>query len=133
MAHSILFVSNVLLVSFIAITVPSMVPQAKTDLIAEPTPEDTGLAQAASRALAAGRAHRGRAAISFGGDASPLPDSAFRLLVEILNQMARGHVVTVSAIEAELTTQQAAELLGISRPHLVKLLEHGALPFRKVG
>jgi 3,4-dihydroxy 2-butanone 4-phosphate synthase/GTP cyclohydrolase II len=99
-----------------------------------PSSEEAGLAGAASRALAVGNRRHRQATVSFGGDAvSPLPDSAFRLLLEILNQMARGHVVTVSAIEAELTTQQAAELLGVSRPHLVKLLETGQLPFRKVG
>ena len=111
-----------------------MAVPAESGVIAAPNAEETGLAQAASRALASGGSRKGRASISFGGDAaSPLPDAAFRLLVEILNQMARGHVVTVSAIEAELTTQQAAELLGVSRPHLVKLLEQGVLPFRKVG
>jgi 3,4-dihydroxy 2-butanone 4-phosphate synthase/GTP cyclohydrolase II len=111
-----------------------MAVSAEATVIAAPSAEETGLALAASRALATGKARDGRASISFGGDAaSPLPDAAFRLLVEILNQMARGHVVTVSAIEAELTTQQAAELLGVSRPHLVKLLERGVLPFRKVG
>jgi 3,4-dihydroxy 2-butanone 4-phosphate synthase/GTP cyclohydrolase II len=64
---------------------------------------------------------------------APLPPAAFRLLVDMLEQMARGHVVALSAIEAELTTQQAAELLGVSRPHFVKMLESGALPHRKVG
>jgi len=109
-----------------------MTINAGSSVIAGPTAEEKGLAEAASHALAAGGGTR--ATVSFGGDArSPLPDSAFRLLLEILNQMARGNVVTVSAIEAELTTQQAAELLGVSRPHLVKLLEDGQLPFRKVG
>src|SRR5215472_1861876 len=109
-----------------------MTINAGSSVIAAPTAEEKGLAEAASHALAAGGGTR--ATVSFGGDArSPLPDSAFRLLLEILNQMARGNVVTVSAIEAELTTQQAAELLGVSRPHLVKLLEDGQLPFRKVG
>jgi 3,4-dihydroxy 2-butanone 4-phosphate synthase/GTP cyclohydrolase II len=111
-----------------------MTINAGSSVIAAPTVEESGLAEAASHALAATGPRGGRATVSFGGDArSPLPDSAFRLLLEILNQMARGNVVTVSAIEAELTTQQAAELLGVSRPHLVKLLEDGRLPFRKVG
>jgi 3,4-dihydroxy 2-butanone 4-phosphate synthase/GTP cyclohydrolase II len=108
--------------------------QSRPEVSAPPTPEDSGLALAAAQTLTATRGRRGRPTVSFGSNtASPLPDPAFRLLLEILNQMARGHVVTVSAIEAELTTQQAAELLGVSRPHLVKLLEQGALPFRKVG
>lgn len=64
---------------------------------------------------------------------APLPDAAFALLMEMLQQMARGNVVAVTPIEAELTTQQAADLLGVSRPHLVKMLESGALPHRKIG
>jgi 3,4-dihydroxy 2-butanone 4-phosphate synthase/GTP cyclohydrolase II len=63
----------------------------------------------------------------------PLPDAAFRVLKEALEQIARGAVVAAAPIEAELTTQQAAELLGVSRPHLVKLLEGGAIAHRKVG
>ena len=66
------------------------------------------------------------------GDA-PLPDAAFRVLKAALEQMARGNVVAAKPIEAMLSTQQAAELLGVSRPHLVKLLDSGAIAHRKVG
>jgi 3,4-dihydroxy 2-butanone 4-phosphate synthase/GTP cyclohydrolase II len=68
-----------------------------------------------------------------GDDAPPLPDEAFRVLMQALEQMARGNVTAAAPIEAELTTQQAGALLGVSRPHLVKLLEAGAIPHRKVG
>lgn len=62
-----------------------------------------------------------------------IPAEAFQLFLRILTHMANGDAVTVMPVKAELTTQQAAELLNVSRPHVVKLLEEGAIPFRKVG
>lgn len=62
-----------------------------------------------------------------------LPREAFELLVEILGQMANGNEVAVLPTEGELTTQEAADLLGVSRPHLVSLLAGGKIPHRLVG
>ncbi len=67
------------------------------------------------------------------GEAISIPVTAFRLLNDILAEMAKGNAVTVIPIHAELTTQQAAEALNVSRPFLIDQLDKGALPYRKVG
>jgi excisionase family DNA binding protein len=62
-----------------------------------------------------------------------LPQTAFSLLSDILSNMANGKPVSVIAVEPEITTQQAADMLHVSRPFIVKLLETGVIPFFKIG
>ncbi|MDB5391550.1 MAG: Helix-turn-helix domain protein [Planctomycetaceae bacterium] len=62
-----------------------------------------------------------------------IPNSAFKLLNDILAEMAKGNAVAVTAVHAEVTTRQAAGLLNVSRPFLIEQLEKGLIPYRKVG
>ncbi len=62
-----------------------------------------------------------------------IPAPAVRMLVRILEEMAQGNAVTLIPVRAELTTQEAADMLNISRPSLIHLLDEGKVEYRKVG
>jgi excisionase family DNA binding protein len=62
-----------------------------------------------------------------------IPKSALKLLARILKEISLGNPISIVPIATELTTQAAAEFIGCSRPHIVKLLEEGKIPFTKVG
>lgn len=62
-----------------------------------------------------------------------IPDAAARLLVQILEEMSRGNAVKMIPVQPELTTQQAADMLNVSRPTLISMLNQGKVAFRKVG
>ena len=104
-----------------------------------PTEADALLARESSRRLASQKlGPRSSVRIQLLGDgteaeAVAVPSSAVRLFLHLLTEMAEGHAVTLIPTHAELTTQQSADLLNVSRPYLVKLLDEGKIPCRTVG
>ena len=62
-----------------------------------------------------------------------IPLNALKFLAKILKAMSQGKLISIVPIATEMTTQAAADLLGCSRPHLVKLLESGEIEFTKIG
>jgi excisionase family DNA binding protein len=114
--------------------VPSMLAAEHEALM--PTGEDSRLARKSGRVLAGqlGRPAKLRLVHDDGeSEIVVLPDSAMRLFVDMLGHMARGDAVMLVALNAELTTQRAADLLNVSRPFLVRLLEQGEIPYHMVG
>ncbi len=104
---------------------------------AEPSEADMQEARNASRALARLAGHD-RVRVEAVADNEPpqtfiLPAPAVRMLTDMLAHLAEGRMVAVIPNDAELTTQQAADALNVSRPYLVKLLERGEIRFHKTG
>lgn len=101
-----------------------------------PDVEASDLARESARELSrllAQRPETDRAHVKLDDHDLILPRQALTLLKDLLAEMAQGNAVTVLPTHAELTTQEAANILNVSRPHLVKLLEEGVIPFRKTG
>jgi len=108
-----------------------------TDALVEPKDAERREAEHASRALAR-LSGQDRVRVEAVADNLPpqmfvLPAQAVRLLTDMLALLAQGRGVAVLPEDAELTTQQAADVLNVSRPYLVHLLEAGTIPFHKTG
>ena len=71
--------------------------------------------------------------VSPDGEKLEIPTSIYKVLVQAVTAMSQGNAVSIIPVHHELTTQQAADLLNVSRPHLVKLLDAGDVPFHKTG
>jgi excisionase family DNA binding protein len=71
--------------------------------------------------------------VGAGGVGVVLPDGVSEALREVVNAMSQGQAVTIASTTTVLTTKEAADLLGISRPTLVRLLEQGEIPFTRPG
>lgn len=101
----------------------------------EPTPQEIAAASDAARALARVDGTRPvRLQVEDDEAASfTLPTGVFGTLVKMLAEIGNGNAVTVVPVLAELTTTQAADLLNVSRPHLIKLIERGELKHKMVG
>lgn len=112
-----------------------MVQLANGNEVVTPTKADAALAKELGEKLAAHLGCELRLELKIGPSTEELvlPPPALRLLLCALTEMGQGNAVTLTPVRAELTTQQAADLLNVSRPHLVKLLDEGSIPSRKVG
>ena len=104
-----------------------------------PSQADAQLARESSRLLAARKLGRRTSVrlrlLDDAGEteAVAVPTSAVRMFLHLLIEMAQGNAVTLIPTHAELTTQQAADLLNVSRPYVAKLLDEGKIPCRTVG
>lgn len=102
-----------------------------------PTKKEREIAQtsleALSNALAQLNTEKVDIEIEGRNDKIVLPLSALKFLEDVLKNMSEGKIISIVPFATEVTTQKAAEILGCSRPHLIKILEEGKIPFTKVG
>lgn len=106
------------------------------ELIKLPDSEAAALAHASAQELSsllAEQPNADRAHVKLDDHDLILPRQALELLRHVLSEMAQGNAVTIVPRHAELTTQEAADILNVSRPYVVKLLESGKIPHHKVN
>jgi excisionase family DNA binding protein len=78
-------------------------------------------------------AHRSATLQADDGTSVPIPEDVYRTVAQVVDALAEGSVVTVAAPATRLSTTQAAELLGVSRPTVIKMMEDGQLPYEKLS
>ncbi|MDX1837729.1 helix-turn-helix domain-containing protein [Legionella taurinensis] len=102
--------------------------------IKPPSRQDRGIAKKSFQQIKdMSRISKKNAILNLNGLQVELPPSAVKLVFAILSEMAQGNSLTLIPSHAHLTTQEAADMLNVSRPYFVKLLEEGKIPFEKVG
>jgi excisionase family DNA binding protein len=107
---------------------------APPDNVVRPAPEEAdGLEALREQIDQIVRSHGTARLISADGETLVIPQSAFHALKLVVHGMAQGQTMTLVPHSKELTTQEAAELLHVSRPHLIKLLDRGVIPHHRVG
>jgi excisionase family DNA binding protein len=102
-----------------------------------PSGAEVEMARGIVRKIAAGLGKGDIIKLQFGdtADAEPiqLPPLAARLVLDLLEELARGNAVSLTTLGPEVTTQEAADLLNISRPTLIQLLDDGRIPYHRLG
>jgi excisionase family DNA binding protein len=102
-----------------------------------PSAADVHLARTSASKLGRLKGRGGAVTVTVEGERESedavIPGIAFQLLQMILEELALGHAVALAPLEREISTQTAADVLNVSRPHLIKLLESGKMPFKKTG
>ena len=108
----------------------------KNGALSLPSPEDQVIARESVKTLSnllKALPDTERAKVQLEDQSIILPRNAIELLMNLLREMSQGNAVSVVPTHAELTTQQAADILNVSRPHLIKLLNEGKLEFFMKG
>ncbi|AUI88979.1 DNA-binding protein (plasmid) [Vibrio azureus] len=104
-----------------------------------PSAEDMALAKLGSQELSAvieinGEAQRINVVDKSGNTHGvTIPASALNMMIEVLTQLGQGNSVSITPIHAELTTQEGADMLNMSRPTFIKLLDSGDIPYSRTG
>lgn len=109
---------------------------APTDHVLSPDPSEQDELVELREQLGRIAARRGRPVarlVSPDGIEVEIPASAFAALQAVVRDMAQGHTITLIPHDKQLTTKEAADILNVSRPFLVKLLDRGDLPYHRVG
>ena len=99
-----------------------------------PSERDAALAKESSRILSGLETNADEFRVRLdGGQELLLPSAVKTLLVHLLSEMSQGNAVKIIPVHAELTTQEAADFLNVSRPYVIGLLEKAEIKFHMVG